>query len=65
MQRCRNNRLTILASSLFSEGGDWRSIYFFAKYLESRGEPVAMVHVGGKRGFRQACSNDLLSRGCW
>jgi len=53
MQRYRNSRVTILASSLFSEGGDWRSIYFFAKHLESQGEAVAMVHIGGKRGFRQ------------
>jgi glycosyltransferase involved in cell wall biosynthesis len=56
MHRYRTSRVTILASSLFTEGGDWRSIYFFAKQLESRGEKVAMVHVGGKRGFRQACA---------
>lgn len=53
MHRYRTSRVTILASTLFSEGGDWRSIYFFAKHMEARGESVAMVHIGGKRGFRQ------------
>jgi glycosyltransferase involved in cell wall biosynthesis len=56
LERYRNSRVTILASSLFSEGGDWRSIYFFGKQLESRGETVAMIQVGGKRGFRQTCA---------
>lgn len=55
MKRYSQSRVTILASSLFSEGGDWRSIYFFAKHLEAQGDAVAMVHVGGKRGFRQMC----------
>ncbi|MGF1532022.1 MAG: glycosyltransferase family 4 protein [Puniceicoccaceae bacterium] len=53
LQRYRSSRLTILASSLFSEGGDWRSIYFLGKSLESRGESIIMVQVGGRRGLRQ------------
>lgn len=61
VQRYRTSEVTILASSLFSEGGDWRSIYFFAKHLESSGESVAMVHVGGKRGFRQMCAAGVFA----
>jgi glycosyltransferase involved in cell wall biosynthesis len=61
MHRYYNSRITILASSLFTEGGDWRSIYFFAKQLEARGEAVAMVHAGGKRGFRQTCSAGVFA----
>lgn len=61
MRRYSHSCVTILASSLFSEGGDWRSIYFFAKQLEARGDAVAMVHVGGKRGFRQTCAAALFA----
>lgn len=56
LERYRQAKVTIVSASLFSEGGDWRSIYFFAKHLEAQGEAVAMIHVGGKRGFRQMCA---------
>lgn len=56
MKRYSKSKLTILASTLFSEGGDWRSIFYFAKRLEAKGEAVPLVQVGGKRGFRQTCA---------
>lgn len=61
MSRYRTSCVTILVSSLFTEGGDWRSIYFFARQLETRGEAVAMVHVGGKRGIRQMCAATVFA----
>lgn len=53
MKRYANSEVTILISSLFSEGGDWRSIYFFAKRLEAQGRSITLVSVNAKRGFRQ------------
>jgi len=53
MKRYAKSEVAILISSLFSEGGDWRSIYFFAKRLEAQGRSIALVSVNAKRGFRQ------------
>ena len=51
--RYKNAELAIIASSLFTEGGDWRSIYIYARKAEADGRRVVLVKPRGKRGFRQ------------
>ncbi|MEI8285220.1 MAG: glycosyltransferase family 4 protein [bacterium] len=51
----------ILGSSFFTEGGDWRSIYFYARYQESLGQKIALVNMGGKRGFRQFLASTFFA----
>jgi glycosyltransferase involved in cell wall biosynthesis len=51
--RYRQLKVAILANTLFTEGGDWRSIYLYGRQLETAGEKIALVAPGGKRGWRQ------------
>ena len=53
MQRYRELKAAIIASGLFTEGGDWRSIYFYARSRETAGEKIALIKPSGKRGLRQ------------
>lgn len=54
LSRYRNAELAIVASTLFTEGGDWRSIYFYARKAEADGRRVVLVNPRDKRGLRQA-----------
>lgn len=54
LNRYKKSHLAVIALSLHSEGGDWRSIYFLAKHLELRGERVAMISPRTTRGIKQA-----------
>jgi len=53
LQRYRQLKVAIVASGLFTEGGDWRSIYFYARSQETQGAKVALINPSGKRGLRQ------------
>ena len=53
MKRYSQATLAVIASSLHSEGGDWRSIYFLVRHLQSKGEQTFFINPSGKRGLRQ------------
>ena len=53
MNRYKAARLALVGTSFFTEGGDWRSIYLYARSAETRGERVFLVNPAGKRGWRQ------------
>ena len=53
-QRYKKLDFAVLSQSTHSEGGDWRSIYFWAKHLESSGKRIALVKPESKRGLRQS-----------
>ncbi|MFM8808981.1 MAG: glycosyltransferase family 4 protein [Chthoniobacterales bacterium] len=73
--RYKNAELAIIATSLFTEGGDWRSIYIYARKAEADGRRVVLVNPRGKRGLRQTLAawffsprvlvNGLASFGSW
>lgn len=60
-KKYRNFKLVVLGSTFHSEGGDWRSIFFHARRLETKGDPVMMIRVGGRRGFRQTIASLVYS----
>jgi glycosyltransferase involved in cell wall biosynthesis len=53
LQRYRQLKVAIVASGLFTEGGDWRSIYFYARSQETQGAKIALINPSGQRGLRQ------------
>jgi glycosyltransferase involved in cell wall biosynthesis len=42
-----------VGTTFFTEGGDWRSIYLYARKAEADGKRVVLVNPSGKRGLRQ------------
>lgn len=61
MKRYSESKIAVIASSLFTEGGDWRSIYFYTKHLGSVGESVVLIQAGKKRSFRQFLASSFFS----
>lgn len=53
MNRYRQLKVAIIAASLFTEGGDWRSLFVYARREELRGEKVALIRLGARRSARQ------------
>lgn len=53
MNRYRDARIVVLASTIHSEGGDWRSVYVLARHLEMQGESAPLINLGSKRSLRQ------------
>jgi glycosyltransferase involved in cell wall biosynthesis len=45
--------LAILGTTFFTEGGDWRSIYLYARKEEARGRKIVIINPRSKRGLRQ------------
>jgi glycosyltransferase involved in cell wall biosynthesis len=53
MLRYRNTSCCVIATTLLSEGGDWRSIYYYARSAQCAGKDVPLINPLGKRGIRQ------------
>ena len=58
--RYRSLDLVIIGHTLFSEGGDWRSIYLYYRDAQRRGRKVHLVDGRRADGFKQ-----LLAAGCF
>ena len=52
-QRYKNLDYAVLCQSLYTEGGDWRSIYSWAKHLELSGQRIGLVKPSSPKGLRQ------------
>jgi len=52
--RYKSAELAIIGTTFFTEGGDWRSIYLYARRAESEGKSIVFVNPSDKRGLRQA-----------
>ena len=61
IRRYRELDAAIFATNLFTEGGDWRSVYFFARSVEAQRGKVALINPRGKRGCRQWLAAGVFS----
>lgn len=53
LARYKNAELVIVGATFFTEGGDWRSIYLYARTAQNDGRSVIIVNPRDKRGLRQ------------
>ena len=54
LNRYKNAQIAVVGTSFHSDGGDWRSIYLYARGARGSGGKVIIVNPLAVRGWRQA-----------
>jgi glycosyltransferase involved in cell wall biosynthesis len=65
LERYKTADLAVVGAAFFTDGGDWRSIYLYAKKAELSGKRVVLINLRGKRSIRQffatwACARRVI-----
>lgn len=62
MNRYKAADIAFVGTTWFTEGGDWRSAYLYARKAQSAGRNVLIVNPLGKRGIRQTLATWAVCR---